>query len=157
MMNMDIDELKKEYAKLEGKYKLPSFKQLNEEFEIDKIERESECLIRVIRKAMIEKIVNSVGFLEMLLNPMGAPRIYMPYFKSMSQEDKEIIEKIYGVLAELSLASLALEVEYNEKEEAELVKKIHSVWVSNRADFKKLIDNVRNPKITAKKEKSYFG
>jgi len=154
---MELDELKKEYAKLEGKYKLPNFKQINEEFEIDKIERESECLIRVVRKAMIEKVVNSLGFLEMLLNPMNAPRIYMSFLKSMSQEDKEIIDKLYSSLAELSLASLALEVEYSEKAEAELVKKIYSTWNSIRGDFKKLIENVRNPKTLAKKEKSYFG
>jgi len=154
---MELKDFKKEYAELSKKYKLPEFKEMNEEFEIDKIERESECPLRLIRKAMIEKIVNSLGFLEMLLNPANSPRIYMPYLKNMTVEDKEIIEKIYSELADLSLSSLLLEVEYSEKGEAELIKKIYSTWDSNKADFKKIIINVKNPKTIVRKEKSYFG
>jgi hypothetical protein len=154
---MELKEFKKEYEELAKKYKIQSFKELNEEFEIDKIDRETECVLRLVRKAMIEKIVNSLGFLEMLLNPTNSPRIYLPYLKNMTIEDKEIIEKIYSSLADLSLNSLLLEVEYSEKGEAELIKKIYSTWDSNKTDFKKIIINVRNPKTIVRKEKSYFG
>jgi hypothetical protein len=157
MMIMELKNFRKEYLILEKKYKLPSFRSMNEEFEIDKIERESDCMLRLIRKAMIEKIVNSLSFLEMLLNPANSPRIYMPYLKNMTVEDREIIEKIYSALADLSLSSLLLEVEYSEKGEAELIKKIYSVWNSNKSDFKKIIINVKNPKTIVRKEKSYFG
>src|SRR3989344_3720844 len=121
---MELKDLKVNYGKVEAKYKLPSFKELNENFEIDKIDRESDTLLRVIRKVMMEKIVNSLGFLEMLLNPMNIPRMYLPFMKAMNFDDKKIIEKIYSEFSDLSMSSLESEVDYQEKMEAELIKKI---------------------------------
>jgi len=155
---MDIALLKKKYILFQKKYKLPDFKKLNEDFEIDKIERDSDCFLRVIRKAMMEKIVNSIGFLEMLLNPVNAPRIYFPYFKSITLEDKNEIELIYGKLGDLSLDSLSLEVGYSEKEEAKLIKKTFEVWNSVKSSFNKIVEHIKKPSNTVlRKEKSYFG
>ena len=89
---MDLKELKKHYEILSKKYKLPSFKELNEDFDIEKIDKESDILLKVVRKVMMEKIVNSLGFIEMLLNPMNSPRMYHAYLNSMSVEDKKAID-----------------------------------------------------------------
>ena len=56
---MELKDLKKEYGKLEKKHKLPSFKEVNETFEIDKIENESDCLVREVRKIIMDKIINT--------------------------------------------------------------------------------------------------
>ena len=56
---MELNDLRNDYSKLEVKHILPSFKELNESFEIDKIDKESDALLRVVRKVMMEKIVNS--------------------------------------------------------------------------------------------------
>lgn len=155
---MDVEQLKKEYAKLGKSYKLPSFKELNEEFEIDKIERESDCLLRIIRKVMMEKIVNSLGFLELILNPVNAPRIYLNFIKSVDSIDKENIEKIYSAFSELSIGSIELEIDYSEKREAEMVKKIFESWNSVKPDFKAIITSMKRPgAVINRKEKSYFG
>ena len=155
---MDLKELKESYSKLESKYKLPSFKELNDNFEIDKIDRESDTLLRVIRKVMMEKIVNSLGFLEMLLNPMQIPRMYMPYIKVMNTDDKKIIEKIYGDFSELSMSSLESEIDYQEKVEAELIKKIFKRWQESKEGFRKIFLKIRNPgNGNSSRERSYFG
>lgn len=155
---MELDELKKEYSKYEKKYKLPSFAKLNEDFEIDKIERESDCFIRIVRKTMIEKVVNSINFLEMLLNPVNAPRLYLSYIKSMTSEDRENIDKIYSALADISIISLDLEIDYSEKAEAELIIKMSEAWNSIKPNFRKIMANMKNPvSIANRKEKSYFG
>ena len=60
---MELDKLKKEYSILKEKYKLPSFKEMDENFEIHKIERESNVLLKNVRKIMMEKIVSSLGFI----------------------------------------------------------------------------------------------
>ena len=156
-MNDELKKLKKEYSLLEEKYKIPGFREINEDFEIDKIDKESDCLLRVIRKIMMEKIVNSMGFVEMLLNPVNAPRIYMAYLRSLTVQDKQLLEKIYGSLADLSLASLELEVEYSEKREAELIKLIHNTWNRIRSDFKVVLSDIKKPNSVVKKDKSYFG
>ena len=156
-MSVELKELKKEYSLLEKKYKIPGFREINEDFEIDKIDKESDCLLRAIRKIMMEKIVNSMGFVEMLLNPVNAPRIYMAYLRSFNVQDRQLLEKIYGSLADLSLASLELEVEYSEKREAELIRLIHNTWNKIRPDFKTVLSNIKKPNNAVKRDKSYFG
>ena|SRR3989338_6628828 len=157
-MIMDLQNIKDEYSKLAKKYNLTSFQLLNEDFEIDKIDKQTDCLLRLIRKVMMEKIVNSLGFLEFLLNPINAPRIYLGYARTMSQEDKKEVEKIYSVLGELSISSLTLEIDYSEKGEAELIKKIYNLWNSVKPGFRKILKNMNMPlNNVVKKEKSYFG
>lgn len=155
---MEFDELKKSYNSLTKKYKLPSFEEIDNDFEIHKIDKESETLLRSIRKQMMEKIVNSVGFVEMLLSGMNAPRMYFSYMKVMSQEDRKGLENIYKEFSELIIFSLELEVEYNEQSEAELIKKIMETWQDARGDFKKVLQNILKPNNSQiKKERSYFG
>ncbi len=155
---MELKELIAEYMELGSKYALPSFKELNENFEIDKIDRESETLLRIIRKTMMDKIVNSLGFLDLLLNSMNAPRFYHGFLRSMTQEDKALIDKLYGDLGQLSTELLPLEIEYSEKAEADSINKIYSVWKNSRASFLDLVKKVGRPVVEiSKKEKSYFG
>jgi ABC-type transport system involved in cytochrome bd biosynthesis fused ATPase/permease subunit len=106
---------------------------------------------------MMEKIVNSMGFMETLLNPMNAPRIYLVYIKSMTQEDKNEIEKVYSSLADLVMGSFKLEIDYSEKEEAEMIKAIVKEWNSVKPSFRKIIASMQNPVSSVTKEKSYFG
>lgn len=155
---MELDEIKKEYAKLEKKYKIPSFKEINEDFDVDKIDRESECFLRLIRKTMMDKVLNSLNFFEMLLNPMNCPRLYMPFVRVMTQEDKKNIEDIYEKLGRLSIEALDLEISYNEKGEAEMIAKICKVWDECRLGFHKVADGIKHPRNgEMKKERSYFG
>jgi len=155
---MEIKNLKREYDILEKKYKLPSFKELNENFEIDKIENESELILRSIRKIIMEKLINSINFLEFLINPVNAPRMYMNYLKNISAKDKEMIDNIYSAFAKISLDSLDLEINYSEKNEAELIINVNNLWNEKKSDFSRILNHIKNPEPQeARKEKSYFG
>ncbi len=155
---MELKELKKNYSILAKKYKLPSFENLNENFEIDKIDRETETPLRLIRKVMMEKLVNSMGFLDLLLNPVNAPRMYVSYSRSLSIEDRKVIDEIYSILGDVSLSSLELEIDSSEKKEAEIIKRICSAWESVKPKFRKIMTNMKKPnKVIAKKDKTYFG
>jgi len=155
---MELKDLKKEYGLLEKKHNLPSFKELNEDFEIDKIDKESDCLLRVVRKVMMEKIVNSLTFIETLINPINAPRIYFLYIKTMPQDDKKELDRIYKVLTDLTLESLSLEIDHEEKNEAELVIKLHKKWNELKPGFKQILENMKKPGVPeSEKSKSYFG
>ena len=68
-----LPEFKKKYAKLEKKHNLPSFNQMNRDFQIEKLaEVETDYLIREIRKFSGEKFFNYFRFIESLLNPSNA-------------------------------------------------------------------------------------
>ena len=155
---MELDELKKEYSKLEKKYSLPKFKELEENFEIGKLDKETDTLLRSIRKVMIEKIINSINFIEMLLNPMNAPRMYFNYIRSMNSEDKNTIEKSYTILSGISLISLEREIDYSEKGEADLIKAILKSWNDVKPEFRKIVERIKSPNLTVvRKERNYFG
>lgn len=155
---MKFDKVKEIYGDLAKRYKLPSFKELNEDFEIYKAGKDKDCLLRSVRKVMMDKIVNAMGFLEMLLNGVNVPRMYLPYLKTATLEDRKSMEKIYSVLSELSILSLQLELNYSERGEADLIKKVSSSWKSIRPEFKKIMGNVHKPSLdTPRKDRSYFG
>ena len=154
---MKLEDLKKNYSVLEKKYNLPSFKEINEDFGIENMKKGEELLLKNIRKVMAEKIVNSLGFVETLLNPMNAPRMYLAYVKSMSAEDKKELDNIYSLLSETLLASLKLEIEYSEKGEADIIIKMFKNWNSLKPQFVKIMEHVEKPASFVPKEKSYFG
>ena len=107
---------------------------------------------------MIDKIINSLSFVEMILQQVNAPRMYQPFFKTMTQKDHETLQAIYEKLSVLSLISLNLEVDSNEKKECEAIKTIVETWNSVKPQFSIILEHIRNPPSPeAKKEKSYFG
>ena len=82
----------------------------------------------------------------------------MGYLKSLNGDDKVKIDKIYDALSELSLYSLDLEIDYSEKDEAELIAKICRVWNSMKPNFRAILTSMKRPAVPSnKKEKSYFG
>ncbi len=154
---MELKELKKIYEILSRKYKLPSFKELNEDFDIEKIDKESDILLKVVRKIMMEKIINALGFLEMLLNPSNAPRMYIPFLSSMTMDDRKEIDSMYDVLAKLSLSVVLLETKYEEKKEAIAIRSIYDSWQGLKNKLESLVRKIERPSMQQKKEKSYFG
>ena len=107
---------------------------------------------------MMEKILSSLSFVELLLNPMASPRMYLAYVKSMSSEDRKCIEKIYDSFSEVSFVALDLEIDYSESSEAELVSRIFAVWQNAKPEFRIILKNMKNPSESfVKKDRSYFG
>ncbi len=156
-MDFELEDLKRIYNEYEKKYGIPRYKELNEDFEIDKIDRESDSFLRVVRKVMMEKVVNSLNFLDMLLNPGNAPRIYYGFLKSIKEEDTKMIDEIYTKLGNLSMESLALEIDYSEKKEAEMIVKVFREWDSVKVNFRKLMEHIQHPTREEKKERNYYG
>lgn len=156
---MDLAELKKEYIVLQKKYKLPSFEELNENFEIDRIERETDTLLREIRKVMIERIVYYVKIMEFLIAPSNAPPIFMQFAKQVSTEEFADIRKLYGRFSQVELGALEMEIDYAESGEAKLVKEIFDLWIESKDSLRSIVAMMkRNLNLSNnKKERSYFG
>ena len=106
---------------------------------------------------MMEKIVNALGFLEMLLNPTNAPRMYIPFLSSMTVEDKKEIDEMYDVLAKLSLSAILLETNYEEKKEASAINNIYQSWQKLKNKLESIVKKIEHPSMQQKREKNYFG
>ena len=156
---MELKDLKSQYNVLTRKYKLPTFKEVNEIFEIDRIERDTDCILREVRKAMMDKIISYIRLVEMMLNPAQAPPMFMMFVKSISDGDRKVMEEVYKNFIELELRSLKLEIDYAEEDEAKAIKHIIDVWHETEPSLRSLIGIMEknwNSK-SEKKEKAYFG
>ncbi len=155
-----LEKLKKKYVIFEKKYSLPPFKDLNENFDIEKIsEQETDYLLREIRKIVVDKAVAYLRFTEMLLNPSNAPMFFLTLVKGLTSQDKRIIERMYEKLGSFEIDVIELDAKYNEKDEAEFIKKIQKEWKTISVDMIKLTEVLRrnwNQK-AIKDERGYFG
>lgn len=155
---MELLELKKKYLELKKEYGLPGFDNLNMRFDIGKIERFSGNLLRDIRTVMMERVVHYVRLLELMINPGQSTPVFMIFLKEINTMDKEIMNRVFNSFVSLELMSFKLDVETNEKKEAEHINRIFEVWNNTKEDLNKLIDIMeRNWKSGQKRNnKDYF-
>ncbi|MCX8194245.1 MAG: hypothetical protein N3G19_02705 [Candidatus Pacearchaeota archaeon] len=156
----NLERIKKQYEPLKKKYKLPEFSKLNEEFEIEKIqEKETDFLLREIRRIMGDKIIAFLRFLEFFLNPQIAPLFVLTSIKNLTQKEKDSIEKIYKELANIELASVNLDINYEENKEAQFIKEILKKWQELKPQLQEVSEAILQiqKKSGEKKNKSYFG
>jgi hypothetical protein len=119
-----LKNLKAEYEKLMYRYGLPEFHCLNELFDIEEIDLETDFLMRKIRRIISEKILNYLKFIEIILNPSNAPLFFFKLIKKLNNTDKENLAKIYEELGRIEVEIIALDLDYSEQKEAEFVKKM---------------------------------
>jgi len=155
-----LDELKKDYSKLRDKYKLPGFKELNEEFDIEKVsQNETDCLLREIRKAVMDKVIAYLRFIEMLLNPSNAPMFFFALVKGLTAGDKRLLGKVYDKLGSLEIEVIGLDCHYSEKDEADFLNHLYADWNVVKEDMMKLVETLKrnwNQK-SGKNHRDYFG
>ena len=156
----DLDGLKKKYEILKKKHNLPPFKNLNEDFNIEKIaESETEILIREVRKFMGDKILNYMRFIENILNPVNVPMFIFSIIKLLDAEEKKKVSEIYKELMKKEIQFIELDLEFNEEKEAGFIKDSYEFWQRIKKDMLKIIDKI-NKKWDDKFEvdsKGYFG
>lgn len=160
MTEGNLAKLKKEYVVFEKKYQLPKFSELNIEFEIEKLqENETDLLLREIRRTISDKTVAFMKFFEIFLNPQAAPLFMLSAIKSLNAADKIKIEKIYNKIVAIEIHAITLDVEYDERKEAEFIKNTYKNWKEMKEDLK-IIEEILsrvNHETKSGTGKSYFG
>lgn len=155
-----LKELKKEYLKIEKKYKLPSFNKLNEDFHIEKAaDTETDFLIREIRKMVSDKPYNYLRFVETLINPVNAPMSLMSVIKILGEAEKNKLTEIYKKLVKNEVMLIETDINFSEEKEAEFIKETYKVWQEIKKDFAEVFKAI-NKNWDNKSEgnsKKYFG
>ena len=91
-LKMEKEKIKKKFEILKKKYTLPSFEELDKEFEISRIE-EDELILQDIKKKIIDKIYYYSEILEDLMEPDSRIRTLheLSVFNDLEKEDNFII------------------------------------------------------------------
>lgn len=122
-----LSELRQEYDKFKEKYELPEFSKLNQIFDVEDIDIETEFFLRKIRRVVSERISGYLRFVEIILNPSNAPMFFFKLIKKLEEEDKKQLSEVYDILGKCEIEIIALDLDYSEKKEAEFIKKIFDV------------------------------
>ena len=138
-----LNAVKEEYAILMKKHTLPSFDELNTDFSVEKVvETETDFLIREIRKSLGDKMLGYLRFIESLLNPVNAPMFVFSIVKLLDAEEKKKLSEIYTELAKVEIKFIELDIEFNEKKEAEFITESYVLWQKIKKKLLEIIDKV---------------
>lgn len=155
-----LAKLKEDYEKLRKRHNLPSFKELNEDFQIEKAaETETEILIREVRRFVGDKLMNYMRFIESLLNPVNVPMFIFSIIKLIDAEEKKRLSEIYKKLMKKEVKFIELDLEFNEEKEAQFIKDSYELWQEMKKDMLKVMDKINkrwDDKFEAN-SKGYFG
>ena len=155
---INLDELKKQYAFFKEKYELPEFSELNEIFDIEEIDIETDFLLRKVRRLVSERIVGYLRFFEIILNPSNAPMFAFKMIKKLEEKDKQNLGEIYEKLGNLEFELVKLDLNYDENIEAEFIKKVYNIFINLRKDVLVIVEKMLNGGGEEKKERgSYLG
>ena len=156
-----LEVLKERYKAVQEKHGLPSFEELNEDFNIEKAtEPETEILIREIRKYVGDKIFNYMRFIESLLNPVNAPMFTLSIVKLLNVEERKKLEDIYKEMMKSEVAFIKLDLEFSEEKEAQFIKDSCEFWKRIKIDLLEILGKIDSRWDDEKIEinnKGYFG
>ncbi len=154
-----LEDLKKEYLKLQKKYSLPGFKEMNEDFGIEKVvDFQGELLIREIRRFIGDKIANYMRLVENLINPVNVPIFVFSMVKSIDENDKNALSEIYKKFGEIEIDLISIDLDYSEKKEADFIENSFEIWQIIKKDLMKILDKIKSSQEDKPKsnEKNYF-
>lgn len=151
--------MKKEYEKLQKKYKLPTFKKLKEELELDPKE-EAPYPLKIIRRRIHDKLIYAAKIVETILfpNPQSLPNMYESKF--FDDKEKEEMADIYKKILSFERTSNRLDIIPNESEDAKFINRLIKEWQKIKPKMAKILKKTEN---SWQKEKSnienhqYFG
>ncbi len=156
----NLDTLKQEYRRIQEKHRLPSFEELNEDFNIEKAsEIEVDLLIREIRRFIADKLSNYMRFVEAILNPVNVQMFVYSLIKSLENEEKEKLTEIYKKLSKNELRLIELDIKYSEEKEALFIRESFVMWQEMKKDLLEVIEKIDknwDNKVESK-NKDYFG
>jgi hypothetical protein len=158
--NWNLEKLKVNYKILQEKYFLPTFEQLNEDFQIEKITLfETELLLKEIRTCITNKFFNYLRFLESMINPANASMFVFAMAKTVDEKDREKLIKLYKEFSRLEVDLVDLDLQYLEEKEADTIKKYYPLWQEMKKELFAILDIIKK-NWDAKKEdngKGYYG
>ena len=156
----NLEELKKNYSVIQQKHNLPSFEELNQDFQIEKIaESETDFLIREVRKFIAEKLSNYLRFVEMILQPTNVPMSVFSIIKTLGTEDKDKLTEIYKKLVKFEVDLIETDVDFSEEKEAKFIRSAYIDWQEIKKSILGVVEVIKN-NLDNKFEKNgrrYFG
>ncbi len=135
-----LEKLKKEYEKVQKKYKLPSFDELDNEFEIRKLDPDL-AVIKELRRHMTLRLQAFTDLVEPVLNPQPSSLHSIIETKIFEKQELEPYFNLYKKLWALVHEGLAAWLK-SEEEEAGFVRKVIVEWPAMKKDILRFVSKL---------------
>lgn len=131
------------YEALKIKYTLPSFSELDAEFEICSIEEEN-CTLRNICKKIHERIDGAVQIIEKIIQPDPNSYIDLYECKFFTHSEKDTLLKLFREMMFVSRTILELDLLQDEKASADFIRQFYGEWLGMKKTLLPIILNLKN-------------
>ena len=124
---MQSNETEKQYNELKKKFRLPEFRDINNEFELSDLEETSFLLRNIIRR-IAEKLDFYTTVVEGVLQPDASSLHTIHETRFFDQDEKNKMYDTYRKLMNFNRMSIEISLEPNEKDEAQLICDFFDKW-----------------------------
>ena len=135
-------DIAKKYGELAKKYDLPSFEQLDVDFEIGDIEND-HFLLREVRRHMMEKIEDLVKILEPILQP-DVIICDMHECKIFDDESKKELYDLYRTLMFFHRYSIEISINEIDETSSKFISKFYKEWEKIKPVFSKIVIKLKD-------------
>jgi len=120
------EKFKEQYLKVQKKYALPSFEQLDQEFDLGSLE-ENSLPLRQVRKRISEVLESFVNILENIMHPESSiSGLYE--CKILDDQQKELLFSSYRQIMRMLRYSLEIELKSSEEQDAVFIRDTFKLW-----------------------------
>jgi len=116
-----------DYEEIAKKYKLPSYDELDQDFDLGVIE-ESTYPLREIRKKMTEKLELLSDTFGQILQPNPDSIVDMHECKFFNESERSEIFVVYAELQQLLRRGTLCQLDESEKRDAEWIEQVNKSW-----------------------------
>ncbi len=143
---MDIQDIKKAYGPLAKKYKLPSWKDLDNEFELLAMRDIAEVthVLRFIRRRINDKFTYYTSILENLLQPNPGSLISLNETKFFTEDEMQIAIRLLKEMMHYDRYSLLLDISSTENEDALFITESFKQWLKLKDDLTKITKSLKD-------------
>ena len=155
-------EFKKRYEELSKKYKLPSYEELDTEFELLYFQNIMEISfpLRYVRRRIGDRVNWFIGFFQGILNPNPSSLINLEESKFFSKEDKDKMVSLVKDMVIFERESLILDLAQDEKKDAEFIRNGVKRWTEFKKELEQYCIKLKEgwkAETSEEEKEEYFG
>ncbi|AJF61191.1 TPA: hypothetical protein HA239_04945 [Candidatus Woesearchaeota archaeon] len=151
--------LKETYGKLEKKYSLPAYSELNRDFDIEDILPETEVMLQKIRGKITEKLEGYAGLIESFVQPDTNMKD-MYEARHMDDADREHAYALFKKIMHIIRRSALTAIQNTEEGNASFIKESFSEWNALKKQIEphiRKLEEIWKKETDIKTDLSYFG
>lgn len=152
-------DIEKEYSELSKKYKLPKFKEIDEEFELSSFDSEKFLLKNTLRR-IAEKLEFYIEIIGSLVHPDGTSISSMYEIRFFSDNEKNEMYMLFKKMMKYYRHVIELVLSNDGKEQALLLNEFFDEWMEMKNRLRAYIGKMRESwekESSIQEDLGYFG